>query len=94
MNKQERNTLAQELIKLIADNPKETQNLVEWAESYLQDIDAYKPDIQQCQWCEKGLAHFSIANQTPFGDIDLICKRCFLENLYDFLEAMKDVVYP
>jgi len=94
MRKYELKDLTQGLIRLIAENPKEAQNLVEWAESYLDCIEIRKADKQLCQWCEKDSARLIYDTQEPNHNPDLICKKCFLINLYEYLEAMKDVVYP
>lgn len=94
MKKHELTAYAQAVIKFVTDNPKERNNLVEWAESYLDNVSPHKENGQNCQWCERHSAALSMANQTPFGDIDLICRRCFHENLFDYLDSMKDVRYP
>jgi hypothetical protein len=94
MKKAQITALAQELVGIIAENISEKTNLRYWSEVYLQDIEIYTGHSHVCQWCEKHSAAVTLDQQLPDTTPDKICKRCLVENLFDFLDNMRDVTQP
>lgn len=94
MNKALIKTLVHALTNFISDNSHERENMVDWAAAYMEDVEIYTGKAHDCVRCEERPAAVILDQQHSETSPERICRRCLLEDVYDFLDGLRTTPRP